>query len=172
MSEAPQPQEKKKKGFNPAGFVFLVLIVMGAAVFLPTTILLLVGMLPTIVAAYIDRSRRKAKAITVGAMNFAGATPFLFQLWTHGQSYHRSIELILDPMTITVIYIAAATGYVLDWGMCGIVSSFLHQKGLVQQKITKEKQKELVERWGREVTGDFALDESGFARQREDKKLS
>lgn len=170
MTEAAQ--EKTKKKFNSTAFIFLVIIAMASAWFLPTTILLFIGMMPTIVAGYIDRSRRKAKAITVGAMNLAGCTPFLFQLWTHGHTYHKSLELILDPMTITVIYIAAATGYVLDWGMCGIVSSFLHQKGLVQQKHIKERQRELVDRWGKEVTGDFALDESGFVRQREDKKLS
>lgn len=164
MTEEIPVQQKRKGRLSVSGLMFLFCLLVISSIFLPTTILLFIGMLPTIVAGYIDRTRRKAKTITVGAMNFAGCSPFLFQLWQQGHTYQNSLDIILDPITITIMYIAAAAGYFLDWGMSGVVASFLQQKGIVEQKIIKEKQQELVERWGREVTGDFALDENGFVR--------
>lgn len=170
MSEEKNIAKPKKPGLKPSAIAFILCSLMLASAFLPTTILLFVGMLPTLVAFYIDRGSRKAKAMTVGAMNFAGCSPFLFQLWQQGHTYETSLKIIFDPTTISLMYVAAAVGYALDWALCGVVASFLQQKALVQQNHIRDRQKELVERWGKEVTGDFVLDEAGFIKQREEKK--
>jgi hypothetical protein len=74
---------KKKK--NPLGWkgqMILVCSIVMAVVFLPTTILLVVGMLPTLVAALVDRTRERVLGMTVGSMNLAGCTPFVIELWS------------------------------------------------------------------------------------------
>ncbi len=133
-----------------------------AVVFMPTTIMLFFGMLPTVGAALMDRSGRGIKAVTVGAMNLAGAFPFLLSLWTTGHSSENAISLISDPRTIIVIYSAAAVGYLIDWAMGGLVATVLIQQSSSRMKEIKKRQQELVQQWGQEVTGEMPLDAYGF----------
>jgi hypothetical protein len=155
-----------KKSKQPkAGFkaqIFIVLSLVMAAVFLPSSVLLLIGMMPTIAAALVDRSKRKTRAVTVGAMNLAGCTPFLLDLWHQGHSFEKSIDIIMDATAIIVMYSAATVGYLIDWAMAGIVASILYQRGLARKKAIMQRQQELIERWGREVTGELPLDDQGF----------
>lgn len=155
----------KKKKKNTLGFkaqIFLILGLIMAAVFLPTTFLLIVGMIPTPFALFVDRTKGKSKVITVGAMNLAGCSPFVFELWTIDHSFPKSFEIVTDPYAIIVMWSAALVGYVVNWAMTGIVSVSLYQRGLARQKAIVKRQKELVDRWGKEVTGDIPLDQFGF----------
>ncbi|MCF8495235.1 MAG: hypothetical protein K9G62_01050 [Alphaproteobacteria bacterium] len=131
--------------------------------FMPTTFMLTIGMLPTLMVLYVDRTRGKAQAITVGAMNLAGCSPFLFHLWGQGGGFDRAITLISSPKVIVAIYMAAAIGYLLDWAMSGIISSLLHQKGIMRMTAIQKRKEELLERWGPEITGNIKLDRDGFA---------
>ena len=140
----------------------MVAALLMALVFLPTTFLLVIGMMPTVVAAIVDRSRRKTKAITVGAINLAGCTPFLLEMWIQGQDFDKAVSVITNPTAITVMYMAAAVGYLVDWAMSGIVASVLYQRGLSRRTEIQKRQRALIERWGEEVTGNIPLDEHGF----------
>lgn len=151
-----QPKSKKMR-------VSFILGALMAAVFLPTTFLLFVAMMPTFVAWLVDRAKRKTKAITVGAMNLAGATPFLLDLWVHENSFDKAFDIVTDAKAIIVMYFAAALGYLIDWVMTGVIAGFLLQRGKVRAAAIKKRQKELVERWGREVSGEVEMDEYGFA---------
>ncbi len=153
-------KQKRKLGFK--GQMIMIFAVISAAVFLPTTALLFIGMLPTISAGLVGRTRRQTKMVTVGSMNLAGCMPFLLDLWSKGNSLDVSISIFSDSLAIVVMYSAAAVGYLIDWSVSGLVASLLYQKGLARQKAIKERQQELVARWGQEVTGDMSLDEHGF----------
>ncbi len=74
-----------------------------------------------------------------------------------------SLEIATQPMAVIVMYAASGVGYVIDWAMSGVVSTILYQRGLSRRKAIERRQEELIDRWGREVTGDFPLDEYGFA---------
>lgn len=164
--EKSKAEKPKKKSRARAGFraqVMFIFLVIAAAVFMPTSVMLCIGMMPTLVANLIDRSRRKSKVLTVGAMNLAGCTPFLLQLWYSEHTLERSLELVLNPLTIVVMYVAAAIGYLVDWAVTGFVAGLLYQKGLARQKDIINLQEALVRRWGPEVTGEIPLDNQGFA---------
>lgn len=133
-----------------------------AVVFMPTTIMLFFGMLPTLVAGLVDRTGKGTKALTVGSMNLAGCTPFLLDLWTKGQTAENALTIISDPRTIIVIYCAAGIGYLIDWAMSGIVATVMIQRSGSRLKDIKKRQAGLVERWGEEVTGKLVLDAYGF----------
>ncbi|MCB1562578.1 MAG: hypothetical protein KDJ75_03300 [Alphaproteobacteria bacterium] len=133
-----------------------------AAAFLPVTLFLTIALLPALTVIVLDPAKRKTKSITVGALNLAGASPFLLDLWAQGHDFEAAISAITDPFAITVIYTAAAAGYLIDWSMTGIIAAFLYQKGLARKKTIKERQAALVERWGEGVTGNIPLDEYGF----------
>lgn len=146
--------------------IMIVAALLLSVVFLPTTLLLCIGMMPTLVAALVDRSRRKTKAITVGSINLAGCTPFMLEMWMQGQTFEKAVEIIVNPTAIIVMYMAAAVGYLIDWAMSGIVASVLYQKGLSRRGEIQKRQRELIERWGEEVTGNIPLDEHGFPLQK------
>lgn len=167
-------EKKKKKAKEPGAQpkqgglisyrkqIFLIAGLMMAIVMMATTFLLVFALLPSFVALFIDRSKRKMKAITVGAMNLAGATPFLLELWAQGNTFDASVSIVTEPGTIVIIYSAAAVGYFIDWSMTSFFSRFIVQRGKTRMKAIKKRQEELVERWGKEVTGDYVLDQFGF----------
>jgi len=156
-----QAKRRKKSKGKPGLQLLGVAGFITGIVFMGTTILLLFAMLPTIVAAVIDRNKG-TKPLTVGAMNLAGCTPFLLQLWTKGNTPATAVEIILDPSTIIVIYCAAGIGYLIDWAMGGIISTVMVSKSNMRLGEIKKEQEELVRRWGREVTGEIPLDDQGF----------
>lgn len=142
--------------------MFLVMGVIMAVVFLPTTVLLAIGMLPTVVAYISDQSRAKIFVVTVGAMNLAGCFPFVIDLWLKGNGFDQSMQIISNPTTIIVMYAAAMMGYLIDWSISGVVAGMVYQRGLKRMKSIQDRQAELVERWGPEVTNKESLDKQGF----------
>lgn len=161
--KASQKKRKSsKKAAKPKLQLFLIMLILLSAVFLSTAVMFFIGLLPMFVAFFVDRSPKKTKAITVGAMNFAGCTPFVIELWTSDRSLEKAFSIIFDPMAIIVIYSAAGVGYLLDWAVSVVVANFLYQKGQSRQKAIKKRQEELEKRWGKEVTGAAEVDEDGF----------
>ncbi len=155
-------KKKKRKKISWQGQLLGLVGLLTALVFMPTTILLLMGMIPTIVAAVIDRTGKGTKAITVGAMNLAACTPFLIKLWTESHTAEMSVQLISDPRAMSIMYAGAGIGYLIDWAMSGIVGTLLLQRSSVRIKDIKARQEALVVRWGQEVTGGIPLDPYGF----------
>lgn len=159
---ANKKTQKKKRSSSLSTNVFLVVLLLMSVVFLPTAIIFFIGLLPTFVAFFVDRNKRKIKPVTVGAMNLAGCMPFVMELWTTGHSMSGAVSIIFDPMAIIVIYAAAGVGYLLDWVVTIAVARFLYQRGLSRQKAIEKRQGELIKRWGEEVSGRLVLDHEGF----------
>jgi hypothetical protein len=153
---------KKRRGLSGRSRILMIMGLIVAVIFMPTAILLTVGMLPSMVALIIAPRRQKAKAITVGAMNLAGCVPFILQLWTSDNTAVHSFMIITDPRTIIVMYCAAGVGYAIDWAVSGLVSTIMVQSGSVRIQQISKRQAELVARWGREVTGEIPTDRQGF----------
>lgn len=151
-------RKKKNIGLRVLGVASLITSV----VFVPTSILLGIGMMPTVGAALVDKSGKGVKALTVGAMNLAGTTPFLIDLWTSGNTIAYSLKLVTDPRTIIIIYCAAIAGYLIDWALSGIVAGIILQRGTKRRKDILKRQSDLRDRWGEEVTGEIATDAYGF----------
>ena len=163
---------KKKNGKRKGGFqsqIMSGMLLLLAILFMPTTLILFFGMIPTTVAAVVDRTGRATKAMTVGAMNVAGCTPFLIELWTKGHSTDMALQIISNPLTLIMIWSIAAIGYLIEWAMAGIVSTILVQRSQTRLQDIKKQQAHLVERWGKKVTGTIPLDHRGFPLKEEDK---
>ena len=157
-------KSSKGKSKNAAkNALFISLMVIAGVAFIPTTIVLAVGMLPTIVAFIVDRTRKKYKVYTVGMMNLTGCLPFIFDMWSRERHHiDAALEYIGDANTVTMIYFAAFLGYLIDWGMTGIVSTYLSHKSRTRIADIERIQNRLIEKWGQEVTGELPLDERGF----------
>lgn len=156
---------KKKKSAGLEKQIILIVMLIGSIMFSALSIILAIGMIPTFVAAVTDRSERRMRALTVGALNFAGCMPFLIEVFRKGNNMETAVQYILEPRTIVVMYMAAGMGYLIDWAMTGIVSSIMVQRGKIRLRDIRKAQSVLVDRWGQEVTGKIPLDEYGFARE-------
>ncbi len=157
-------RRRKSKGFGWRAQILLIIAFFISVMFSAISIVLVIGMIPTIVATIVDRSEDRLKMLTVGALNLAGCMPFLLEIFKKGNDIGTAVGFITQPRTIVIMYMAAAMGYMIDWAMTGIVSSIMVQKGKARLKEIEKQQKMLSERWGVEVTGTIQLDEFGFAR--------
>lgn len=153
---------KKKRKLTWKETMFLVLALLMAIVFLPTTLMLCVGMLPTIVCGAVDKTRGMVRTMSVGSMNLAGCIPFVIELWAKGHTFEISFDYLVQPRTIIVMYFAAAMGYLIDWAMTGIVRSIMVEKAKGRIKDVEKRHNALIERWGREVSGRIPMDPEGF----------
>lgn len=154
---------KKKKSSGWKGHVFLIVALISSVMFSAIMIIFVIGMIPTLVAGVVDKTHGRIRCLTVGAMNFAGCAPFMIEVFKKGNDISTAVTYMVQPRTIVVIYFAAAMGYLIDWAMTGIVSSIMVQRARGKLKAMEKHKKELVERWGAEVTGTLPLDEYGFA---------
>lgn len=158
-------KRKQKKKFGWKGQIFLIVAVLSSAMFSAVALILAVGMIPTIVAAVVDRTKGHVRSMTVGAINFAGCAPFIVEVFKKGNDLALAVNYIIQPRTLVVMWMAAAMGYMIDWAMTGIVSSIMVQRAKNQMKNIEKDQKSLVSRWGVEVTGTIPLDEYGFPKE-------
>ena len=142
----------------------LAILAIVGMIFLPTTVFLIFGMLPTLAVFAADRTVGRNKTICIGAMNFAGCFPFLLEFWTDfgQQTVDNALRLIGQSETIIVIYLLAAGGYAINKAVTGITVSIIIRRNETRLEKIKKEQEKLVKRWGEKVTGKYALDDYGF----------
>lgn len=146
--------------------VLLIVFIMTAVVFYPITILLSIGMLPTIIVRLVDRTPERTKVLTVGFMNFAGCFPYCYQV-LQSKAYTAALaDTLLDPLTIVIMYAAALVGYIIEWGVVGFVASLMVQKGRNRLVEIKKEHEALAKKWGQEVVGDKTYDPRDFAEEK------
>ena len=154
--------KKRKVSFS---FLFLLFLLMVACLlYLPVAILFIIGMMPTFVAFLTDRIEVKNKTFTIGALNFSAFFYYFINIWRQPFPMDVATEYLADPVTLIVIYTAAALGYGLNYISTLLVSGVLKQKSLARIDKLEKKKKELEERWGEKVNGERELDRSGFIR--------
>lgn len=119
---------------------------------LPTIALLLFGMLPTLVAAIVDRSPSRYAWLSVGGTNLAGAAPYLFQLWFGDHSLQHAFTLLTDVFVVLVMYGAASVGWLLFMAAPPVVGTFLMLTSERRVAALRHAQQRIVEEWGEEVT--------------------
>lgn len=162
---AKKKKKKVKSGkikVSFKGFILLLCVVVSMILFLPSTFLVVIGMLPTFAAALIDKDPAKNKTFTIGAMNFAGCFPYLMGLWTVSNTMEKAMDYIANSETIIVMYGAAALGYLINWLITMGVASLIIKKSKMRIKKIEDEKEALEKRWGKEVNGQYTLDEHGF----------
>lgn len=154
----------KAKGFDWQFAILGIAFMACALAFLPTTILIFFGMMPTFAALVIDPTPDRIKTMAVGCMNIAGVIPFLLQLWTGGeaQDIGAAFSIVARAESMITMYSAAAAGYIIFYTVSNFVSSIILERGKSRFEEVKKRLFELERKWGREVTGIVPLDERGF----------
>lgn len=147
--------DEQKKNKLPLSVKFAILCVIGmAALFFPTTVLFVGCMVPTFVAAIVDNNQQKTAWLTVGCMNFAGVVPAWFLLWERGHHLDQSFNLLLQSSTLIVAYGAAGIGWILYYNITPFVAGILIMRSEKRLKDIDKRQKDLISKWGQEITGN------------------
>jgi hypothetical protein len=141
-----------EKGYKIATVTVITGTVM-AAVALPLCILLVVGLAPTVVAALVDRHRRRYLARAVAATNLAGMVVPVIQLLHVGMSLSGAQAVLGDPRYWLIMYGAAAIGWLLSFSMPSVARVYVDVRADRLQRQLETRAKELVKEWGEEVTG-------------------
>ena len=128
-------------------------IVVGVCVWvLPTVLVLVIGMVPTIVAFFTDRRREKYAAFCVGAMNLLGVLPVALGMWTRDHSMDSAMRNVTNVFNWFMMYGAAAIG----WGLYSITPAIVAfvLRVQIERRISKMQgyQQELIDEWGEGVT--------------------
>lgn len=155
MARKPKIKKAKKAGKSSSGqaVAWVVAPILGA-VAMPTLVLLMVGMLPTLVAFFIiDRHPAKYTTRTIGYLNFAGCLPYALDIWRSGGvwNFEAVFEALSNPLSLMVMYAAAATGWVVFYATPPVVAAYLTVTSEIKVKTFKARQQELIKDWGRNV---------------------
>jgi uncharacterized membrane protein len=139
---------RRPKSRKASATGLLLLLLPGAALFLPTTILIAVGMLPAFVAWVVDRDPRKTAPITVGVLNFCGVLPFLIMLWRDGHTMNQAAILLTRPTTWIIMYAAAGVGWIFYTAAPQVIASAVIMKNQARAASLEKQRQELLKAWG------------------------
>lgn len=137
----------KKNGKSFLSLFAALLLAMLAVFLLPTTIMIVIGMVPTIVAFFVDTSREKNLGPTVFCLNFAGVFPALLKLWKSSHTVDNAIDLMIQPSVMLVILMASGFGWLLYLYIPPLVSTVMRKRGEARIRQLEKQQEELVEQW-------------------------
>jgi len=157
MKRRPVPAPSWLK---PLKVALVLMSVPAAIVSLPSVVLLAVGMIPTLVAYIIDEDEEKLAPVTVGALNFAGVLPLLFELWQGGSSMQQLKSLGASPAHWLLMYGAAAFGWAIYFAVPPVVGSTLIAKRQAKVETLRAAQMKLIGAWGEDVRGSAEVVET------------
>ena len=143
---APSPRKRS------ALVLWSSVIALGMLIFaLPTVILLVCGMLPTMVAFVIDRQKERYATFCVASMNVCGVFPYLLDLWVGEHSLIAAVGILTNVFSLFIIFGAAAFGWVIFTTVPPVISSFMGV--IAQSRVTalRGDQRKLIDEWGDSV---------------------
>lgn len=163
-------KDKKTKAKDPAGkktrtagLLLSLVMGLGAVIFLPTTMVIAIGIIPTFVALFVDNSQEKLMGVTIGAMNIAGIIPGIITLWQKGHTVAHALDVIASPIQLLFMYGAAGVGFLVYVNVPTLLRSLNRKRGNERLKNIKQKQDEMIEEWGDQIIGKPIESDAGDA---------
>lgn len=141
-------------------WLMLLLGLPVAIIIMPTSMLVIAGMVPTFVAGIIDRDPEKSAALTVGAMNLCGVAPYIVELWQRGHTIAISLQMLATPSTWVVMFGAAAFGWLLYFFIPQIVTGIITVRAQSKIRDLEERRSLLVAEWGTDIMARPTLDQA------------
>ncbi len=146
---------KKKSGFKLILFMILVGCVIPFGV---PTLLVGLGLIPTLVAVFTDTDEKRSGLATIGYLNFAGVLPFWIDLWRHGQSMDVAIRIISDPFSWVIMLGAAGIGHLILFAVPQAVAIGVLAQQQARLRTLREAMEQLENIWGHAVTTNVTID--------------
>lgn len=150
-------KKRKKSSMGWQWRVLSIAFLLTSLAFLPTTIMFAIGMVPSLVAFYVDKTAKKSIAICVGSLNACGNIPFLLKLWTLGHEMDVTMKIVTDPLTIIVMWSTAVLGWIIHDYVPPLYAATVRSRGENRLEEIQNEQKRLIKEWGQDVSGEKAL---------------
>jgi len=142
-----------KKSMGAKGMFIGMVAAVSAVAMMPTTLLVVVGMIPTAVAYFVDNSKEKSLGPVIFYLNFAGVLPSLLKLWKNGHTVANSLAILMDPMMLALMLVPAACGWMLYAYIPYLVTGIIRHKAEMRIRTLEKYQQELIDHWGHTVSG-------------------
>jgi hypothetical protein len=116
-------------------------------------IFLLLGLLPSVIAYYLDSHSEKATFKTIAACNLAAMLPWLVPILIAGAQFKQydSYALMVDPYVWLVVLGGPTVAWCLVY-ICSFASSFVVSSVYEYNAASLERfQKKLIEEWGEDI---------------------
>jgi hypothetical protein len=157
MADKNKKQNGKKKGGGK-----LIFFMMLTGCFLPfgtPTLLVALGLLPTLVTFLTDADENRSATATIGLMNVAGVFPYFLDLWDKGQTMEVALAIVRNPTNWLVMLGSAAIGQLLLYTIPPLIATMTVAQYEARVKALKEAQEELKKIWGPDVTNVLSIDD-------------
>jgi glucan phosphoethanolaminetransferase (alkaline phosphatase superfamily) len=142
---------RKRKKISLTGVILMIAFLVTAMVFYPTTIILVAGMVPTLVAFMTDDQPQRLGPITVGCLNFCGVCAILMQLWMVEHSFNYAMELITAPLNWLIMYAAAALGWGVWYAIPALYAGASVAAARSRLESLRKSREELLQEWGADL---------------------
>jgi hypothetical protein len=133
----------------------LLIATMFMVISLPSMILILFGMMPSIFAWIIDKSEKKYAMFSVLGMNLSGLLPYLMDIWFQDHSTEAAISILSNLFDIMVIYGAAIFGWILYVSLPPMIIMFLMVIADRRIVLLESNQRKITKEWGEDIINDF-----------------
>lgn len=152
-TEAPAAAKPARRRMGGRSKLLLILFSLGLmAVFRTGFVFIIIGMMPSIVASFLDVTRKRYMFKSVLACNLAGMMPFIGELLRHGPNSVTMQNIMGDAGNWVIIYGSALIGWMMVRGMPMIAYSFINGFHSTQIMRLRGNQKRIENEWGPEVT--------------------
>ncbi len=171
MAKKPkEPNTGGKKGISWTGLTIFAVGIGLVFVAMPTVILLIFGLLPTFASLLTDKSYHKSASFCIGALNFAGLFPYLFDLWGGANTIGIAVEMIANVFSLFIIYGAAGFGLLLFNSIPPMIGAFLTVVNEKRMKVLRKTQQNLIEEWGEAVAETGLFDKESAEKEKAKSK--
>lgn len=143
-----------RKKFSSKNLLFLFLFAILGIMELPTSMIISVGMLPTIIAYLFEQDPSETAIYTIGPMNLVGTVPLLITLWDGRNTYQYASNLLQEPMNWLIMYGSAGFGWLLYFMVPHIVAIFVIKKTEFQAYRLVKARDKLSKKWNIQLPKD------------------
>ena len=129
------------------GILTLGATVLAALTMLPTTMVVLVAIVPSLAALVADDTPKRYLFRTVLGVNLAALWPYLETLWIGGNDVRAALSIVTDLYAWAAIYGAAGLGWLMFQSLPSLVASWRSYSA--ERKIARlsRLQQELRDEW-------------------------
>ncbi|HXQ49654.1 MAG TPA: hypothetical protein VN802_01055 [Stellaceae bacterium] len=144
--------QRRSPGKGSSTIAIVMATIVGVAT-LPLCVVLGAGMLPTAVAAMVDRHRRRHLTRDVAAANLAGMVWPVMLFFRFDFSLAGALHVLGDPRNWLVMYSGAGIGWILHGATPVIARIILDIRSGQAERRLRRQAELLAEEWGPDLRG-------------------
>ena len=165
MAKGDKTENAKDKTAKPsrkkggAKFILLMVVIGSLVPVIKPTLVVCLGLLPTLVALFVDTDKEKSTVTTIGFLNVAGVFPFLVELWSREQTMEAALSIVRQPVTWLVMFGAAGIGQLMLYTIPSAIAMLTVIRLETRAKKLHDGLEQLKAIWGPEVATSKPLGE-------------